>query len=148
MLYDRALHAPISPLPPHVITTAGDRSIISGAITGAPAQPLSEQAVLTLALIDCLCYLDVGQLEEWLPLTGKLINLIPDAAGMRRVCQERFWEAISNGEMDVQRAHFVVTWWSTRGGRETVLFGEEQEKKNERSAGKLDGGEGFLQPKL
>jgi hypothetical protein len=25
--------------------------------------------------------------------------------------------------MDVDRAHCCVTWWSTRGGRELVLFG-------------------------
>lgn len=44
---------------------------------------------------------------------------------MRKVCQERFWDALSSGEMDVERANFCVTWWSTRGGREMVLFGDE-----------------------
>lgn len=27
--------------------------------------------------------------------------------------------------MDVDRAHCCVTWWSTEGGRELVLFGAE-----------------------
>jgi hypothetical protein len=44
---------------------------------------------------------------------------------MRHVCVDRFWEALSSGEMDVDRAHCCVTWWSTRGGRELVLFGSE-----------------------
>jgi hypothetical protein len=44
---------------------------------------------------------------------------------MRHVCVDRFWEALSGGEMDVDRAHCCVTWWSTRGGRELVLFGAE-----------------------
>ena len=44
---------------------------------------------------------------------------------MRAVCVERLWEALSNGEMDVDRAHYCVTWWSTQGGRELVLFGAE-----------------------
>lgn len=38
---------------------------------------------------------------------------------------ERFWDALSSGEMDVERANFCVMWWSTRGGREMVLFGED-----------------------
>lgn len=44
---------------------------------------------------------------------------------MRTICVERFWEILSNGEMDVERAHCCVTWWSTKGGRELVLFGSE-----------------------
>ena len=50
--------------------------------------------------------------------------MIPDAQ-MRKVCVDRFWDALSGGEMDVDRANFCVMWWSTRGGRELVLFGEE-----------------------
>ena len=63
-------------------------------------------------------------LDEWLPLTAKLVNAVEDA-GMRKVCMERFWDALSSGEMDVERANFCVMWWSTRGGREMVLFGED-----------------------
>lgn len=63
-------------------------------------------------------------LEEWLPLTAHLINKIQNPE-MRVPCVERFWEALSDGEMDVERAHFCVLWWSTRGGRELVLYGAE-----------------------
>ena len=30
--------------------------------------------------------------------------------------------------MDVDRAHYCVTWWSTKGGHELVLFGGEQQE--------------------
>ncbi|KAI5300816.1 hypothetical protein KEM56_002180 [Ascosphaera pollenicola] len=144
MLYQRALNGPTIPLPPTVI--APDPS--GGAITETPAQPLSEQAVLTLALIDCLCFLNVEHLEEWLPLTAELINRIPDM-GMRKVCQERFWEAMSDGEMDVQRAHFCVIWWSTRGGREAVLFGEASAAREmDADGGVQEVNDTQMQPKL
>lgn len=69
-------------------------------------------------------------LEEWLPLTAHLINSIsgPD---MRDICVDRFWDVLSSGEMDVDRAHYCVTWWSTKGGRELVLFGGEQQQEPE-----------------
>lgn len=88
------------------------------------APPLSVQAVLTLALIDSLSFLRVDDLKEWLPLIGELINAVPDRT-MRVACIDRFWEAISGGEMDVDRAHCCVAWWSTHGGRELVLCGGE-----------------------
>jgi hypothetical protein len=86
--------------------------------------PLSEQAALTMSLIDGLCFLRVEDLEEWLPLAANLINTIREPE-MRHACVERFWDALSNGEMDVERAHYCVTWWSTKGGRELILFGNE-----------------------
>ncbi|KAL2000986.1 hypothetical protein VTN02DRAFT_2364 [Thermoascus thermophilus] len=111
LVHHRAYHASTEPNLPS-----------SPAAPGAPEPRLSEQAVLTLALIDGLCSLRVDDLEEWLPLTARLVTAIRDA-GMRRACVERFWDALSSGEMDVARAQFCVTWWSTRGGRELVLFG-------------------------
>jgi hypothetical protein len=42
---------------------------------------------------------------------------------MRTVCVERLWDALTSGEMDVERAHFCVTWWSIRGGRELIMLG-------------------------
>jgi hypothetical protein len=86
--------------------------------------PLSEQAVLTLALLDSLSFLRVEHLKEWLPLAAQLINTISDR-NMRHTCIDRFWEALAGGEMDVDRSHCCVTWWSTEGGRELVLFGAE-----------------------
>lgn len=100
--------------------------------------PLSEQAILTLSLIDTLCFLRVEDLEEWLPLTANLINVI-SAAEMRKECVERFWEALSNGEMDVERAHYCVSWWSTRGGRELIFFGDGQLSGEEQGRGQSQG---------
>ncbi|KAI3020736.1 hypothetical protein CBS147347_8346 [Aspergillus niger] len=117
VLYDRALHASDQLLPQPTSTQ------LEGPDLGK-SPPVSEQAALTLALIDSLCFLRVEDLEEWLPLTAHLLNTIktPD---MHKQCVKRFWEALSSGEMDVERAHFCVTWWSTRGGRELVLYGDE-----------------------
>lgn len=42
--------------------------------------------------------------------------------------------------MDVERAHYCVTWWSTKGGREMVLFGYDQGVVAE--FGNQDGGRG------
>ncbi|EEP75967.1 conserved hypothetical protein [Uncinocarpus reesii 1704] len=128
LLYDRALTAPTTPLP-HPTTTA-DPSPTEGPL-------LSEQAVLTLTIIDCLCFLQVETLEDWLNLTAHLISQIQDRT-MRSACQERLWDALSNGEMDVERAYFCVTWWSTRGGREKVLFGAEDDVQVPYMSGALE----------
>ncbi|CAL5875118.1 uncharacterized protein PFLUO_LOCUS9422 [Penicillium psychrofluorescens] len=113
---DRAMNASSTPLPP------SSQSSTSPDLGNTPT--LSEQAVLILALLDSLSFLRVEDLEEWLPLAAQLINQVADR-GMRHVCVDRLWEALSSGEMDVDRAHCCVTWWSTRGGRELVLFGAE-----------------------
>ncbi|KAF7594514.1 hypothetical protein BBP40_008961 [Aspergillus hancockii] len=116
VLYDRALHASNKVLP---------QRAESGIESGTSQTPLlSEQAALTLSLIDGLSFLRVEDLEEWLPLTAQLINTIGESE-MRTVCVERFWEALSSGEMDVERACYCVAWWSTKGGRELVLFGND-----------------------
>ncbi|KAF5865177.1 hypothetical protein ETB97_005081 [Aspergillus alliaceus] len=116
VLYDRALHASDKVLPQPADTGAN--------LEISKTPPLSEQAALTLSLIDGLSFLRVEDLEEWLPLTAQLINAIRDSE-MRTVCVERFWEALSSGEMDVERACYCVAWWSTKGGRELVLFGND-----------------------
>ncbi|KAL4910200.1 hypothetical protein BDW74DRAFT_49516 [Aspergillus multicolor] len=122
VLYDRALNnASTTPLPPS--SQPPSLSPDPDMAKEAPV-PLSEQAFLTLALIDSLRFLRVEDLEKWLPLTAKLINAI-SATEMRRTCVERFWDALCNGEMDVERAHYCVTWWSTKGGREMVLLGAD-----------------------
>ncbi|GFF28787.1 peroxisomal membrane protein PEX17 [Aspergillus udagawae] len=114
VLHERALNASDKMLPQSTQGAAGAHQGL--------APPVSERAALILALIDTLCFLRVEDLEEWLPLTANLIHTIRTPE-MRGVCIERFWEALSSGEMDVERAHCCVTWWSTRGGRELVLFG-------------------------
>ncbi|KAI9767918.1 MAG: hypothetical protein M1840_005411 [Geoglossum simile] len=96
LLYHRALH----PQEPTPITTD---------------QPTNKQTTLTLTLVDTLPFLPIPMLEEWLDLTAELV-----AAGETEV-RERFWEVLSSGEMDVERAGVCVVWWGTRGGREKVL---------------------------
>jgi hypothetical protein len=119
VLYDRALKASDELLPQPSQGPDADPS-------QTPSPPLSEQAALTLAVIDSLCFLRVQDLEEWLPLTARLLNVIRPT-NLRDICIDRFWDALSSGEMDVDRAHYCVTWWSTRGGRELVIFGGEPE---------------------
>ncbi|KAL4923239.1 putative peroxisomal membrane protein Pex17 [Aspergillus undulatus] len=140
VLYDRALNSASStPLPPsqQSLPPAGPDP---GMAAEVPV-PLSEQAILALALIDSLCFLRVEDLEEWLPLTANLINAV-SAAEMRRVVVGRFWDALSSGEMDVERAHYCVTWWSTRGGREIILFGGEGNAVGQGESDEQAGGQG------
>jgi len=118
LLHERALHASTVPLP-SAPPTADQHDPGKGV-------PLSEQAILVLTIIDSLCFLPVRTLEEWLPITATLVNRLDDAA-MRRACQQRFWEAMSSGEMDVERASLCVAWWGTRGGRELVMYGRTVE---------------------
>jgi len=118
MLHYRALHAPTAPLPPSM-------AIKSEADSQAQEIPLSEQAVLLLTLLDALPSITPNALEDWLPLTADLLNVIRDRS-MKEHCKRRFWEVMESGEMDVDRSAVCVGWWSTRGGRDLVLFGDEQ----------------------
>lgn len=87
----------------------------------SPGGPLlTEQAVMVLTLIDALPYLSIGFLEEWLYIAAASINHVADE-GLKQVCRERFWEILSGGEMDSDHAALCVTWWTTKGGRRTVM---------------------------
>jgi hypothetical protein len=120
LLHHRALHAPTAPLPPSVaVKSEADAQLQK------EQPPLSEQAVLLLTLLDALPHLPLKTLEDWLPLTADLLNVVEDA-NMREHCKTRFWGVLESGEMDVERSAVCVGWWSTRGGRERVLFGREE----------------------
>jgi len=119
LLHHRASGAPTMPLPASL-------AIKSEADAKAQEAPLSEQAVLLLTLLDALPNVTLSVLEEWLPLTADLLNHIQDRS-MREHCKKRFWEVLEGGEMDVERSAVCVSWWSTRGGRERVLFGDHGE---------------------
>lgn len=119
LLHHRALGAPTAPLPPSM-------AIKSEADAKIQQVPLSEQAVLLLTLLDALPNVTLDVLEEWLPLAADLLDVIQDR-GMREHCKKRFWEVLESGEMDVERSAVCVSWWSTRGGRERVLFGDQGE---------------------
>lgn len=131
LIYHRAHHAPTTPLPPPTTSlppstnTQPSNPQPSQISLLAPETPLSEQAVLVLTLIDALPFLQLDVLDEWLPLAADLIHVVRDPE-MRRACQERFWEVLSAGELDVDRAALCVAWWGTRGGRDMVLFGRER----------------------
>ncbi|KAF4634216.1 hypothetical protein G7Y89_g3882 [Cudoniella acicularis] len=121
LLYHRALNAPTTLLPPSVtIKSETDAQT-------QPPQPLSEQAVLLLTLLDALSNLPLHMLEEWLPLAADLLNAVSNR-GMRGYCRGRFWEVMESGEMDVERSAVCVAWWGTRSGRERVLFGDESQR--------------------
>lgn len=117
LVFHRAWTAPSDPLPP-------DETALALQGSDAPPPPLSEQAVLALTLIDALPMLPIPLLEEWLPLCADLLNQIHDH-GMRETVKARYWEVLVSGEMDAERSGTAVTWWSTRGGRDLVLFGRE-----------------------
>jgi hypothetical protein len=90
----------------------------------------SEQSTLVMTLIDSLPFLPLDIFEGWLTLTADAVNEIADH-GVRDVAKRRFWEILSNGEMDVERAPIGLAWWGSRGGRELVLFGRPDEKRRE-----------------
>ena len=116
ILHHRALNAPTAPLPPSV-------TVKSEADANDAETQLSEQAVLLLTLLDALPSIAIPVLEDWLPLTADLLNAIQDGR-MREHCKARFWDVLEGGEMDVERSALCVAWWSTKGGRERVLFGD------------------------
>jgi hypothetical protein len=121
LLYHKALQAPTLPLNPALAVKC------DADVDAKDNQSLlSEQAILMSTLLDGLPFLTCSSLEEWLPLAARLLNMIGDD-NMREVCKARFWEVLDSGEMDVDRAAVCVAWWTTRGGRELVLFGRESQ---------------------
>lgn len=82
---------------------------------------LTEQSVLVLTLTDALSFLPTEQLEDWLPIVADSMNTIENLDQQHK-CKQRFWEVLSNGGMDVDRAAICVTWWGTRGGRDSVII--------------------------
>lgn len=113
LLHERATKASTLLLPP--------KTLEEPAGTG-PYIVLSEQAVLVLTIIDTLTQLPLYLLDEWLPVAAELVNMVDDRS-MREHCKEQFWHALVGGEMDPDRSGVCHDWWSTRGGREMLLFG-------------------------
>ncbi|KAM7202319.1 putative PEX8 peroxisomal biogenesis factor 8 [Naviculisporaceae sp. PSN 640] len=114
MVRYRTAFAGTVPIPP----TGADVSSPSG----TTPELLSEQCTLVLTLIDSLPFLNLQIFEEWLTQTALAVNEIGDIV-MREPAKRRFWDVLSSGEMDVERAAIGVSWWGARGGRELVLFG-------------------------
>lgn len=97
---------------------------------GGNAGPMSEQTVLLLALIDSLPFLQLEALEDWLSIAARSLHMVEDPI-LRHACRNRFWEVLTNGEMDVERAAVCATWWSSRGGRQMVLYGKDDDAEAE-----------------
>ena len=105
-------------------------------LTISEQPPLSEYAVLVLTLIDALPLLPVDQLEDWLPVVSDSLNKIEDPDQSHN-CRQRFWDVLSSGEMDVDRAALCVAWWETRGGRDMVLYGRDHQIRGPFMSGAL-----------
>lgn len=125
LLSQRLIHAPETMLP---------------AMSDVPMesqQPLSEKTALMLAIVDSLQFLPIPLLADWLPISADLLFKIGSPA-QRAICQARFWETISNGDMDVERSATCVTWWNHKGGRELVTVGELPEEAEYTMSGALE----------
>ena len=109
------------------IESSSDESIppYKGHGVGVEGPPLSEKATMVLSLIDSLPFLPIVDIENWLPLVANSMNTIKDQLLLRQ-CRKRFWEILSNGEMDIAHAQVCVEWWNTGRGREMVLLGTSQ----------------------
>lgn len=81
----------------------------------------SEKTVLLMCIIETLSNLPTHVLEEWLSRTTELVHAIQNPT-QKQYVQRRFWEVLSDGSMDVERAAVCVAWWTSKGGREQVVF--------------------------
>lgn len=104
-----ASEVPLQPLDPALIESAAQ---------------VSEKSVLTMCITENLRFLPPQILTEWLVISAGQLQRLQDPV-QRNECQRRFWEALSSGEMDVERAAICVAWWTSHGGRELVLYGGE-----------------------
>jgi len=139
LLHERAKHASTVPLFPQPTTQDPD----------APPEALielTEQAVLTLTVLDTLSWLPLDLLDEWLPMAAEMVSSIDDDTA-REHCKEHFWSMLIGGDMDPSRSQLCAAWWNTSGGREMMLFGrEEQDEQKAEMSGVLPapGGESKL----
>lgn len=130
LLHERASRAGTFPLTPPPNASAPDEEAVY----------LSEQAVLTLTVIDTLTELPLDLLDEYLPITADLVHHVEDDA-MREHCKQHFWHILVGGEMDPDRSGVCHAWWSTGAGREMLVYGsafEGSEEQLEMSGGLPD----------
>jgi hypothetical protein len=120
VLHHQSHSAGTTPLPPVGAPTEADESI----------PPLSERAVIVLTVLDSLSQIPLDLLNEWLPLTAGMVNDINDDE-MREYCKHHFWQILVNGELDPERSRVCHAWWSTRGGKEVVLYGRVSQEDDQ-----------------
>ncbi|KAG8531477.1 uncharacterized protein KY384_003106 [Bacidia gigantensis] len=99
-------------------------------------QLLSEQSACELALIDSLPLLPVNQLEGWLTVVAESLSLVKEPP-QADICQQRFWEILNDGEMDVDRAALCLAWWTTEGGCGLVMGESLPEQERAMMSGAL-----------
>jgi hypothetical protein len=119
LVHERAVHASGTPLPPTYVPLSANTPELE-AVAPSAIPDLSEQAVLILTLVDAFPCLSLALLEEWLPMTATTTQMVTDPA-MREYCKKHFWETLVGGEMDPERSQICVRWWTSRGGRESLL---------------------------
>ncbi|KAI5252518.1 hypothetical protein E4T42_03348 [Aureobasidium subglaciale] len=139
LVHERALHAPAAPLPRSYLPMSTAAPELEDA-TPSATPDLSEQSVLVLTLVDAFPCLSLALLEEWLPLTASATHMVTDPA-MREHCQKHFWEVLVGGEMDPERSQICVRWWTSRGGRESLLPVENPVEREFVMSGGLGGQE-------
>ena len=125
LLRSRAEVAAATPLPPD---GRGDATF-----------DLTEQAVVALALLDCLPALPPALLREWLPLAAEAVERVAGSDALR-ACRAHFWDVLSSDAMDGARGEAAVFWWSTEGGRSKVFGGsgaQEREAQDTQRSGAL-----------
>lgn len=129
MVRYKAVGASTALLPPSPSET---EAAASGPLPPASTM-VSEQSALVLTLIDALPFLALPVLEEWMTTAAETVWMIQDHGSrgpggmggpvLRQAAQQRFWEVMASGEMDVERAAIGVAWWGNGGGGELVMTG-------------------------
>ena len=85
----------------------------------------SEQATYTLAMVDALTVLPEHETELWLNVTADSLSAVL-GENQKTMCRARFWEILSSGELNSERAAIAITWWTTKGGRDMVMHGVKE----------------------
>lgn len=106
------------------LSTASEKYLPPADAAFAETAPVSEKCVFLLAIIENLSFLSVHILEEWLVIAAESLHTLSDPM-QKSECQKRFWDLLSSGEMDVERAAVSVAWWTSNGGRELVMYGDQ-----------------------
>ena len=87
---------------------------------------MTPHSIYLLSIIDSLPVLPTQDLAKWLPIIAESFGHLPDPAQMR-LCVERLWEVLSNGDMDMNRTAFCVSWWTSFQGRQSFSTAIEEE---------------------
>lgn len=110
------LHSPAHSFPPR--QSFPKKTIQSPEIRSSP----SEQATYILAMIDAFPFLPEREIEHWMSVTAASLSAVPGEYH-KTMCQARFWEMISSGELNPDHAVIAINWWTTKRGREVVMNG-------------------------